>query len=89
MASVSQQRVMRLRAAFQSRGGALYNPGETVAMPEDVAADLVTRGIAEPVTPSPQPETEETPAMSANGKSLDRPPRDTMLRRPPVKKGGR
>ncbi len=80
---------MRLRAAFQSRGGALYNPGETLAVSEDVAADMLAKGIAEPLNSGPQPDAEETPAMPANGKSLDRPPRTTMVRRPPFKKGGR
>lgn len=84
-----QERILRLRAAFQSRGGALYNAGETVAVSDDLADDLIARGIADLVPPNPQPDTEETPAMPANGKSLDRPPKHTMIRRPPVKKGGR
>ena len=75
-----------LRVAFHMRGGALYQAGETATFAPDVADWLIGRGIARPLVPDTASENPQESPMPA--KALDKAPKDTMIKRAPIKKGG-
>lgn len=84
-------RVIRLRAAFRQRGGALYQPGECAAFPADLAARLVAAHLAEDVEETAEDTDEEDAPMPAQPakRGPGRPPKDKMVHRSPFVKGGR
>lgn len=65
---------MRIRFLKSLREGAgpQYNAGEEAEMPDEKAADWITRGWVAPAAPSPAPPQKDVPA----------PPVDKMLRGP-------
>lgn len=78
---------VRLRERCFVRGGAMFNAGETVALPPAEAQTLLSSGVAVPI------ETEEESTMPAKEpsqvKAPEQAPKDKMIRRAPWQKGGR